>query len=264
LKTFHPPGGNGSSTWWQNDEWLDFNMRQNGHGIEFTGRYDQTRADYDKRPIKPVIDGEPVYEDHPVAFDAKRFGHSVAADCRRALYWDLFSGACGHTYGDHSVWQMFDPKRSKPVNNPLLPWQEALDQPGAAQMHWARRLLESRPYFTRVPDDSVIVEEPVPTSVPGAGTRRFTATRDADGSYALVYVPVGRKFAVRMEKITGPKVRACWFNPRDGRATLIGTFDNGGERAFVSPNPGELLDWILVLDDVSKGYPLPGEIKGQP
>src|SRR3954468_6191818 len=31
LITFHPPGANSSSTWFQGDEWLDFNMRQNGH-----------------------------------------------------------------------------------------------------------------------------------------------------------------------------------------------------------------------------------------
>ncbi len=72
-------------------------------------------------PVKPVIDGEPVYEDHPVNFDAKKLGHSIAADVRRALYWDLFSGACGHTYGHHSVWQMWQPGRN-PINNPLLPW----------------------------------------------------------------------------------------------------------------------------------------------
>ena len=40
-------------------------MRQNGHAVDFTGRYDQTRVDYDRTPIKPVVDGEPIYEDHP-------------------------------------------------------------------------------------------------------------------------------------------------------------------------------------------------------
>ena len=138
------------------DDWLDFNMRQNGHVAEFTGRYDQTRADYDRTPVKPVLDGEPIYEDHPVSFDAKRFGHSIAGDVRRPLYWDLFGGAFGHTYGHHSVWQMWAPGRS-PINNPLMPWYDAIDQPGAAQMQHARALLESRPFLTRIPDDDVIV-----------------------------------------------------------------------------------------------------------
>src|SRR6185295_4374301 len=86
LITLHPPGGQGSSAWLHDESWLDFNMRQNGHGTEFTGKYDQTAADYARTPIKPVLDGEPIYEGHPIAFDANKLGHSVAADVRRPLY----------------------------------------------------------------------------------------------------------------------------------------------------------------------------------
>jgi hypothetical protein len=257
LMTLHPPGGNGSSTWFHNDGWLDFNMRQNGHAAEFTGRYDQTRADYDRTPVKPVLDGEPIYEDHPVSFDARKLGHSNSADVRRPLYWDLFTGACGHTYGHHSVWQMWAPPRG-PINNPLMPWFEALDQPGAGQMQFGRWLLESRPFLSRIPDDSILVTDRVPTSVPGAGRYRFVATRDDSGSYAMVYAPVGRRFRVRMDKITGPIVKAWWFNPRNGEATAIGEFPNTGERQFLPPDAGEHLDWVLVLDDVGKKFPAPG------
>jgi hypothetical protein len=262
LMTLHPSGGNGSSKWFQNDAWLDFNMRQNGHGTEFTGRYDQTRADYDRTPVKPVIDGEPLYEGHPIAFNAKDLGHSIAADVRRPLYWDLFSGACGHTYGHHSIWQMWTPER-KPINNPLVTWDEALDAPGAAQMLHGRRLIESRPFLTRVPDDSLIVTDRVPTSVPGAGRYRFVATRDSSGSYAMIYAPVGRAFEVRMDKLAGAKVRAWWFNPRTGGAAEAGDFPNTGEREFVPPDKGELIDWVLVLDDAAKGFPPPGQAKAK-
>ncbi|QEL19752.1 glycoside hydrolase family 140 protein [Limnoglobus roseus] len=258
LMTWHPPGGSGSSKWLHDEPWLDFNMRQNGHAVEFTGRYDQTRADYDRTPIKPVIDGEPVYEDHPVSFDAKKFGHSTAADTRRPLYWDLFGGACGHTYGHHSVWQFYDEKRGKPINNPLLPWAEAIQQPGAGQMQFGRWLIESRPILTRIPDDTLVVTDAVPTAVPGAGRYRFTATRDTDGTYAMVYAPVGRNFKVRMNAIKGPQVKAWWFDPRDGKAKAVGTFPNTGERVFVSPDKGETVDWVLVLDDEAKKYPMPG------
>jgi len=257
LMTFHPPGGNGSSTWFHGDDWLDFNMRQNGHVAEYDGRYERTRGDYDRQPVKPVIDGEPIYEDHPVSFDAKRLGHSIAADVRRPLYWDLFSGAFGHTYGHHSVWQMWAPGRN-PINNPLMPWHEAIEQPGAAQMAHARRLLESRPFLTRIPDDTVIVAGRVPTSVPGAGRYRFAATRDSEGSFACVYAPVGRPFKVRMDAVKGAKVKAWWFDPRDGKAAPIGEFPGAGEREFTPPGRGEMLDWVLVLDDASKGFPPPG------
>jgi hypothetical protein len=257
LITFHPVGGAGSSQWFHDDDWLDFNMRQNGHVIEFTGRYDKTRADYDRTPIKPVLDGEPLYEDHPVSFKAKELGYSTTADVRRPLYWNLFSGACGHTYGHHSVWQMYDKGRN-PINNPLLTWAEALNQPGAGQMQYGRRLIESRPILSRIPDDSVIVPDNVATSIPGAGSRRFVATRDEGGSYAMVYAPIGRPFQVRLNTISGSKVKAWWFNPRDGRATPAGEFSNTGTHRFTPPDPGELLDWVLVLDDAAKNYPPPG------
>jgi hypothetical protein len=257
LMTLHPPGGNSSSTWFHDDDWLDFNMRQNGHVPEFTGRYDQTRVDYDRTPIKPVLDGEPIYEDHPVSFDAKKLGHSIASDVRRPLYWDLFSGAFGHTYGHHSVWQMWTPART-PINNPLMPWTEAINQPGAVQMQYGRALMESRPFLTRIPDPDVIVTGAVPTSVPGAGRYRFVSTRDASGSYAMVYAPIGRPFTVRMAVITGPSVKAWWFNPRTGQATALGTFANTGERTFTPPDKGEMLDWVLVLDDASKKFSPPG------
>ncbi len=257
LITFHPMGGQGSAQYFHDEDWLDFNMRQNGHVPEFTGRYDQTRKDYDRTPVKPVLDGEPIYEDHPVSFDPAKLGHSIAADVRRPLYWDLFTGAFGHTYGHHSVWQMWAPGRD-PVNNPLLPWSEAIQQPGAAQMHHAKHLLLSRPFLTRVPDDSVIVPDRVPTSVPGAGRYRFVATRDTDGTYAMVYAPVGRPFKVRLDVIRGAQVRAWWFNPRDGTARAAGTFTNQGEREFTPPDPGEMLDWVLALEDASQYLSPPG------
>jgi len=258
LMTLHPTGGQSSSGPFHDDDWLDFNMRQNGHGPEFGGRYELTRSDYDRTPSKPVLDGEPIYEDHPVSFDAKKLGHSIASDVRRPLYWDLFSGAFGHTYGHHSIWQFWTPER-QPVNNPLLPWTAAIEQPGATQMRHARALLESRPFLTRIPADDVIVEGRVPTSVPGAGRYRFIATRDTDGTYAMVYAPIGRSFSVRMSAIKGSRVHAWWFNPRDGHAASIGTFSNIGEREFTPPDPGEMLDWVLVLDDEARHYPPPGE-----
>jgi hypothetical protein len=257
LMTFHPWGGASSADWFHDAPWLDFNMRQNGHQVEFTGRYDRTRTDYDRQPTKPVLDGEPAYEDHPVSFKAEELGHSIGADVRRPLYWNLFTGAFGHTYGHHSVWQMYAPGRS-PISRPLMPWSEALEQPGARQMRHGRALLESRPFLTRVPDPDVIVAGAVPTAMPGAGRYRFVATRAADGAYAMVYAPVGRPFAVRLDRVSGEKIRAWWFNPRDGSAMPIGEFPAVGERLFSPPDAGEMLDWVLVLDDASRGFPPPG------
>jgi hypothetical protein len=118
--------------------------------------------------------------------------------------------------------------------------------------------MESRPFLTRIPDDSVIVETKIPTAMPGTGTRHFAATRDESGSYAMIYAPVGRSFTVRMNKITGSPVKAWWFNPRDGTSKIAGEFPNSGERGFIPPNPGEDLDWVLVLDDAARNFRPPG------
>ena len=260
LITFHPTGGSGSSQYFHNEPWLDFNMRQNGHSLSFTERYSATYNDYMLEPPKPVIDGEPVYEDHPINFNPDANSHSTAADVRRPLYLDLFTGAFGQTYGHHSVWQMWTPERS-PINRPLMPWYEAIDQPGAGQMMYGRLLMESRPFLTRIPDSTIIVAGRIVSAVPGSGSYRYVATRDQEGTYAMIYAPIGRQFSVRMDAIKGKEVTAWWFNPRNGESIRIGKFENTGTRSFISPTPGENLDWILVLVDASRNYPAPGSRK---
>jgi hypothetical protein len=62
----------------------------------------------------------------------------------------------------------------------------ATNMPGAGQMQYARALIESRPFLTRVPDQSLL------TSDPGKGTDRVQATRGEDGSFAFVYSASGQ------------------------------------------------------------------------
>ena len=52
LRTFHPTGGQGSAQFFHVEDWLDFNMRQNGHEVEY-GNYSKTRDDYNRTPAKP-------------------------------------------------------------------------------------------------------------------------------------------------------------------------------------------------------------------
>ncbi|MDR1171950.1 MAG: glycoside hydrolase family 140 protein [Bacteroidales bacterium] len=259
--TFHPRGGGSSSQYFHTDDWLDFNMRQNGHNADYTDSYSKTADDYALQPVKPVIDGEPLYEGHPLSFNSAKLGYSIAADVRRPLYWNLFGGAFGHTYGHHSVFQMYDPdKNRQPINNPLISWKEAINQPGAVQMMYGRLLMESRPFLTRVPDPTIIVTGKVPAAMPGEGRYRFVATRDEAGTYVMVYAPVGREFSVRMDAIKGNRVTAWWYNPRNGKATKIDSFTNDRkERRFSPPDTGEMIDWVLVLDDAAYQYPAPGK-----
>lgn len=260
LITFHPAGWRGSAEWFHDEGWLSFNARQNGHTPRYQS-YHNTLVDYLRTPAKPVVDIEPLYEDHPLEFRPDDEGHSTAADVRRALYWDVFDGACGVTYGHHSVWQMYDPDKGRaPVNRPLMPWREALDRPAAVQAGYLRRLMESRPYFTRIPAPDFIIPAEVASAVPGGNGRyRMTATMDAEGSYAMVYVPCGRTFSVRADMLKAKKIVAWWFCPRTGRAKRAGVFDNDGRPlTFVPPAVGEADDAVLVLDDAARRYSVPG------
>ena len=257
LVTYHPWGGGASSELFHSADWLDFNMRQNGHEIDYP-RYDGTLADYRRNdPVKPVIDGEPVYEGHPVAFNPDGRGHTVAADVRRALYWDLFNGACGHTYGHHSIWQFHGAKRTMEVNRdginrPLMPWHEAINELGAAQMQHAKNLILSFDYFTRIPDPELLVADKVKSLVPGAGTRRYAACRDEAGTYAFVYAPYSRAFTIDRTRLCDQPLVWAWMNPRDGKFSewqQMPTSD--GQVRFQPPTPGELLDWVLVIKTAS-------------
>ncbi len=254
LMTFHPqPNGvedGGSSKYFHNDEWLDFNMLQTGHCRE-NNIWDRIQVVYNRPATKPVLDGEPIYENHPVCFNAKGLGTSSAYDVRKHAYIDVFAGAFGHTYGCHDIWQMNAPNRT-PVNGPHHPWYVALDLPGAAQMKYVRQLIESRSMLDRKPDQSLI------TNALGANDR-IQATRGKD--YVFVYSTQGKPITINMGKISGAQVRSFWFDPKNGNSQEIGVSSNAGQQTFIPPSSGYGQDWVLVVDDASKNYSLPDQKK---
>jgi hypothetical protein len=257
LMTFHPqPNGmedGGSSKWFQNDKWLDFNMFQTGHCRE-NNVWDRIAIVYNRKPTKPVIDGETLYEDHPVCFNAKDLGTSSAYDVRRHAYFDVFAGAFGHTYGCHDIWQMYAPNR-KPVNGPHFPWYEAIDLPGAGQMQFLRRLIESRPMEERVPDQSIVANT-------YGNSDHIQATRGK--GYIFVYSAQGKAFMVNTALISGQEFNYYWYNPKNGevkRSGKLGATEGANNfsrvHEFTPPSTGYGQDWVLVLDDAAKNYPAP-------
>jgi len=250
LITYHPGGGHSSSEWFHEDAWLDFNLLQSGHGRRDEPNYEAITKDYNRLPIKPCMDGEPRYEDHCINWDPKN-GWFDDYDVRQAAYWALFAGAHGHTYGCHDIWQMMAPGRT-PISSARNNWYDVLDLPGAGEMRHARHLIESRPFLNRVPDQSVIASDL------GAGVDHVQATR-GDG-YVFVYIPTGKPTTLNLGRISGKKVRAWWYDPRNGKATAIGVYPNSGMREFVPPGKASRgNDRVLVLDDVEKKFRAPGQ-----
>jgi len=249
LMTYHPQGGRSSAEWFHTDDWLDFNMLQSGHGRFDNPNYRSVAKDYYRFPVKPCLDGEPRYEDHPVNWKPKN-GWFGDFDVRQAAYWALFAGAFGHTYGCHDIWQMYAPGR-QPISSARNNWYDVLELPGAWDMVHVRNLIESRPFLTRVPDQSLIA------GGAGTGPEHIMATRGED--YAFIYLPYGQNADIVLGKISGQKLRTWWFDPRTGKAKSAGTFENRGTKEFDPPGKQKRgNDWVLVLDDASKDFPPPG------
>lgn len=246
LMTYHPQPKKlgGSSTWFHQDEWLDFNMHQTGHCAN-QGTYKHITHDYNLKPIKPVLDGEPLYEDHPNCFNAKELGHSSARDIRRIIYWNVFAGAFGQSYGCHDVWQMYKLGREG-INQPLRPWKEALDLPMANQVKHLKNLMVSRPFLTRIPDQSMIVSEQEENN------DYVSATRDSKGTYAMIYFPTGKTTTINISSLKGKNFKTQWYDTRTGASFEGKPLIKSKAINITPPSSGLGNDWVLVIDAVKE------------
>jgi len=260
LMTFHPRGRTMSSTWFNQSDWLDFNMFQSGHR-----RYGQRNGDGDypieenteednwrfverslaMKPMKPVIDGEPSYEGIPQGLHDPDEIRWTAADTRRYAYWSVFAGAFGHTYGNNSIMQFVRPGIGG-AYGAKEPWYDALNDPGYNQMNYLKNLILTFPFFERVPDQSIIAGKN------GERYDRAIATRGKD--YLLVYNYTGRPMQIDLRKISGNKKKVWWYAAKDGKLEYVGEFDNKVtsfqyDSGYCSGN-----DQVLIAVDASKDY----------
>ena len=255
LMTLHPSGRRNSATEFHNDAWLDFNMIQSGHERPAEPSHAYATKNLALKPLKPTLDGEPCYDDHPVKGPVWNNRNEPGAylpwfdewDIRRPAYESILAGACGHTYGNHNIWQMWLPGR-EPISIARTPWYEALHHAGATQMKFMRGLFEARPFWKLVPDQSLVAN-------PSSEAR---AARASDGHFAVFYLPKGGELRVLTKGLKGESLVGHWFNPRHNSAQLIGTFSKGNTIAFTAPHSGRNNDWVLVLDDSSAELPLLG------
>lgn len=254
LMTFHPRGRTVSARWFNAREWLDFNMFQSGHR-----RYGQRRGDkvypiadnteednwmyvdsaWKQKPQKPVIDGEPSYEDIPQGLHDAREPRWQAADIRRYAYWAVFAGACGHTYGHNAIMQFVRPGISGAyaADGEKTPWWKALDAPGRNQMRHLKRLMLALPYFDRVPDQSIVLDN-------GERYNRLIATRGE--RYILVYNHTGRPMTLDLSKVKGESKNVWWMDAATGKATFLGEYPSA-----TTTFPARQSDGVIIATDNS-------------
>ncbi len=252
LITMHTWGPHSTSEYVHDESWLDFHTCQSGHARN-SANWRFIAEDYARTPTRPCMDAEPGYEDMPAGFKVEN-GYLDDYDARKALYWGLFAGGHGHTYGCNPVWQMWRPGRQQLIQ-PRRPWHEALHLPGSGQMQHGRALMLSRPFLTRIPDQSLVLTE-FEGDAHHVQAHHVQATRDLRGSYALVYIPAGDEVELDLSALAGSELAAYWYDPRTGAAYALGARPKQERMRFTPPQGG--LDWVLVLDDAGAGYPAPG------
>ena len=261
LMTFHPRGRMTSARWFADRDWLDLHMFQSGHR-----RYGQRMGNKDYpipddteedswmyvdsvrkyTPVKPVLDGEPSYENIPQGLHGADEPLWNDKDVRRYAYWSVFAGSCGHTYGHNNVMQFIRPGLPGAyfADGTEKPWYVAIDDPGRRQMKYLKRLMLAFPYFDRVADQSLVIDN-------GTKYDRIIATRGKD--YLLAYNHTGRPTTVDLSKISGMEKNVWTMDPTDGTLRYIGKVK---DTAFThTPEPGK--DIVLIAVDSDKAYLTP-------
>lgn len=110
------------------------------------------------------------------------------------------------------------------------------------------KLMLSFPYFERVPDQSIILDN-------GTQYNRLAATRGND--YLLVYNYTSQPMKIDLRKISGPKKKVWWMNASTGNLTWLGEFDNKVITIQPPTTGNGIEDGVLIAIDTSKNYLTP-------
>ena len=232
LVTLH--GGGDSRDLVEGASWLGFNSVYSYYPGDGSGDgpgqvYLACKGEYDKSPVMVTYLFESFYE----------VTHGTGKATRMQSYWGVLTCIAGEFYG--SVWTL-------PSN-----WRDYLDTEGAIGEAHLQKLIDSREWWKLVPDQGVL------SSGQSSGNTYVTAARTSDGGTVIAYIPDGHAITVNMSKVGG-STKCWWYNPRTGGTSLIGEYANTGTRTFTAADSN---DWVLVLDNASRGFPAPG-IAGAP
>ena len=259
LMTYHPRGRYTSAKWWSKAKWIDFHTFQSGHrrygqrmGNKDYPIPDNTEEDnwmyvdstWAYKPVKPVLDDEPSYEGIPKGLHDANEPLWQACDVRRYAYWSVFAGSCGHSYGHSAIMQFYRDGYNPSYHN-RKSWTEALYDPGFNQMKYLKQLMLTMPYFERVPDQSIVLDN-------GTQYDRLAATRGTD--YLLVYNYTSRMMKIDLRKISGDKKHVWWMNAGTGRLTYLGLYDNRVLTFRPHKSGPGIEDGVLIAIDATKDY----------
>lgn len=212
-----------------------YNMMQSGHGYPSPWCFDMMASDYAREPVKPVMDGEPCYEDHPINFQTAN-GYYDDYNVRVAAYRNLLGGACGNTYGHHGVWCM---RRDEEVNA-YFPnnWKTALHRPGALQIAIYRDFASSHMPHDYTPVYDIVEENTHDANYVAAMVK---------GDEALLSIPTGYPIILNAAAIPFKPNTMVLFDPKTGTYSDAMPVPQSLRIAFPQRPAGRNCDYILIL-----------------
>ncbi len=250
---YHPFGRTSSANWFAGETWLDFHMVQSGHrdrSQRVLGAWDDNAvADEDwmgeenyryiwrdlARDTKPVVDGEPSYEEIPHGLHDPSRPYWTAREVRRYAWWSALAGSAGFTYGHNSVMQVWC-DIGEPQFGVRRFWKEALSAEGAGQMRFLRNTMEKAGFaHARSAQDSLQHND---------GQEDAFLVALAGDDCLLVYSFLGNPIHVDEKRLSFRPERAYWMNPSTGALTYLPPVPDG---EYIPPRGVGLQDFVLIL-----------------
>jgi hypothetical protein len=260
--TIHPTGIGRLSARHATDDpaLLDFDLLQTPHAgreaVDVTVR--TVQESYTDAPRMPVINGEAAYE---------MLGDSLPTKWTRQMFWlCMTNGACGHTYGANGIWQCNRPGQPhgpSPHHAPdsagygKIPWDEAMDLPGSAQVGYGKLLFEKYDWqaFQPQPAWAEYLHE-MASSNPDSNYGPYAT--GIPQKVRIIYVPAPRSVRVIGLEPT-IAYRAAAFDPQTGESTELGAVTPDRQAAWTvsrkssddEPQKVEIKaadDWVLILE----------------
>lgn len=248
-----PPGWGGgdeapqwsTATLYHNEEWLDYNQSQVGHGKWRNDMIPLVVSDcYAKLPPKPVVVTEPWYEFVE--------GSAPASDIRFGIWTALLNGAAGHTYGGGTIWRAHLPE--SPMANaggwPVEPADvfDTFNYAGARSVAYMSGFMQSLEWWKLEPNAGLISDNP-----------SKYCSADPGHDY-LVYLPWGGNVKLDLSVARDKSMYYDWIDLTTGTILSSGQIevnDNISEFNVPEDYPGtlEYKDWLLhVYGEDVKNY----------
>lgn len=231
LLTVHLHSSQSAAELFKQPAWLDINTIQSGHNHDGLGF--MIKSAQDGQPLNlPFINLEPWYEG--ILND---FGPS---DQRHAFWACVLSGAKGHSYGAHGIWQMSS------LNDPFLThwgisdWEQASGYEGAKHLGLAKRWLMKIPWWDLIPAQHRLIESA------SRATLNQPILSEIKDVLTLVYLPIDhQKTSYKIIKFkTNVTYKVDYISPITLRTKYTEIFRN---QKTCTLKGSSSQDWIILI-----------------